>query len=119
MIIALLLIGSIVMAQSQDTTTYEYCEVVSITKNLSATAKIAAVNVFIDFGGPFQFSPENPLKDDKGNDLNFISQIDCLNYLATKGWKVGQTAMYFEQTGVSQRSFTRYTLSRPKYGIKK
>jgi len=118
-IIALFLIGSESIAQINDTTTYEYCEVISITKNLSTLASIDAVNVFIDFGGGQVYTPESPLKDDKGTALNFNSQIDCLNFLATKGWKVGQTATFFQQASMTQRSVTRYTLSRPKFGIKK
>lgn len=31
-----------------DTTTYEYCEVVAIAKNLSAISYVDAVNVFIN-----------------------------------------------------------------------
>jgi len=115
MIIAFMLAGLVAMAQTPDTTTYEYCEVVAITKNLSDIGKVGDVNVFLDFGGPFQFSPENPLKDDKEKDLIFGSQVDCLNYLAIKGWKVGQTAMYLQLGSLVQRSLTRYTLSRPKY----
>lgn len=119
MIIALLLVGSVAMAQTPDTTTYEYCEVVSITKNLSPVSKIGAVNVFIDFGRGFVFSSDNPLKDENAVDLEFISQIDCLNYLSKKGWKVGQTAMFLQQGGsLILRSVTRYTLSRPKYVVR-
>ena len=36
--------------QSTDTTTYEYCEVVAIAKNLSFLNAVDAVNVFINFG---------------------------------------------------------------------
>jgi hypothetical protein len=115
LIIALVLIGSATTGQTHDTTTYEYCEVVSITKNLSPIASVDAVNVFIDFGGGRVYSPEAPMKDDKGGDLMFYSQIDCLNYLAKKGWKVGQTTTFFQTGGVTQRSITRYTLSREKY----
>lgn len=119
MIMAFLLAGSVVMAQVPDTTTYEYCEVVSITKNLSPVAMVDAVNVFIDFGWGQVYTPEDPMKDDNGKPMNFTSQIDCLNYLAIKGWKVGQSTMFFQQSGMTQRSFTRYTLSRHKYGVKK
>lgn len=105
--------------QRKDTTTYEYCEVVSITKNLSPVATVDAVNVFIDFGRGQVFSPETPLKDDKGEELKFNSQIDCLNYLAKQGWRVGQTTTFFQTGTMTQRSITRYTLSRPKYGIKR
>ena len=118
MIIAFLLTGSVAMAQAPDTTTYEYCEVVSISKNMKSVTKTDA-NVFIDFGGGSVFTPNNPLKDDKGKDLNFISQIDCLNYLSTKGWKLGQTNIFYQQNSMAQRTVTRYTLSRPKYGPKK
>ena len=119
MIIAFCLITSVTMAQTPDTTTYEYCEVVSITKKLSPVANIGDVKVFIDFGKGFVFSSDNPLKDDNAVDLEFISQIDCLNYLSKKGWKLGQTSMYLHQGGGLMRNVTRYTLSRPKYGIKK
>ena len=118
LIIALLFIGSVTMAQTNDTTTYEYCEVVSISKNMSAVASYDA-NVFIDFGGGQIFSADAAMKDDKGVSLTFNSQIDCLNYLAKKGWKVGQTNVFYQGTGMRDRSITRYTLSRPKYGLKK
>ena len=118
MIIAFFLIGIVTMAQTNDTTTYEYCEVVSISKNMSAVVSYDN-NVFIDFGEGKIFTPEAPMKDDKGTELKFNSQIDCLNYLAKKGWKVGQTNVFYQGTGTRDRSITRYTLSRPKYGIKK
>ena len=102
-------------AQVQDTTTYEYCEVVSITKNLSPVATVDAVNVFIDFGNGKVFTPDDPMKDEKGSELKFGSQIDCLNYLAQKRWKIGQTTTFFQTGSLTQRSISRYTLSRPKY----
>jgi hypothetical protein len=119
MIIAFFLIRLGVEAQTHDTITYEYCEVVSITKNLSPIASVDAVNVFIDFGGGQVFTPDAPMKDNKGVELKFNSQIDCLNYLAKKGWKVGQTTTFFQTGGMTQRSITRYTLSKPKYEVKK
>lgn len=102
-------------AQVNDTTTYEYCEVISVTKNISAIRDICNVNLFIDFGKGNLFTPENPMKDETGNDLLFSSTVDCLNYLATKNWKVGQTSMFFQYGAAMARSYTKYTLSRPKY----
>jgi len=118
MIIAFLLIGSVAMAQTPDTTTYEYCEVISISKNMSSVTKRDA-NIFIDFGEKGIYTPDDPLKDDKGKELEFTNTVDCLNYLATKGWKVGQTNIFYQQNSMAQRTVTRYTLSKPKYGIKK
>jgi len=117
MIIAFLLIGSVAMAQTPDTTTYEYCEVVSISKNMASITKSDA-NIFIDFGEGVIFTPKDPLKDDNGKDLKFLSSVDCLNYLATKGWKLGQTNIFYQQGGMAQRTVTRYTLSRPKYVVR-
>ena len=118
LIIAFFLIGLAAIAQTHDTTTYEYCEVVSISKNMNAVTSTDA-NVFIDFGGGQIFTPDAPMKDDMGAGLTFNSQIDCLNYLAKKGWRVGQTNVFYQGTGMRDRSITRYTLSRPKYGVKK
>lgn len=103
--------------QQTDTTTYEYCEVVSISKNMSAVTSYDA-NIFIDFGGGKIFTPDNPMKDDKEVKLTFTSQVDCFNYLAKKGWRLGQSTVFYQGTGMRDRSITRYTLFRPKYRIK-
>jgi hypothetical protein len=101
--------------QSPDTTTYEYCEVVAIAKNLSFLNAVDAVNVFINFGEGKTYTPEKPMKDENGNDLNFTSHIDCFNYLGTKGWKMITSNAYQDKGTMTQRSVIHYNFSRPKY----
>lgn len=72
---------------SQESSTYtSYCEIVG-SGNFSGNK----IKISFDFGTQgfsYKASDNNTLVDEKGNELEFSSMIEALNYMAKLGWKL-------------------------------
>lgn len=72
---------------SKSNAKFEYCEIISKSRLLSAKPKI-----LVDFGQAYSFwKDRRELKDAKGKPIEFNSSIDALNYMASFGWELVNT----------------------------
>ncbi|MCX6251842.1 MAG: hypothetical protein NTX61_13960 [Bacteroidetes bacterium] len=101
---------------SQDTTKYRFVDIMGITKaggNKSAVSTLQ-VEIFLDFGKGEKYTPDEPMKDEKGNPVIFTSIIDMLNYLSQKGWFYVGVFPVEQYSGTSfERHFTHVLMKKP------
>lgn len=100
-----------------DTTTYVYCQIAAVSKYGTVAGNPFNMNLFYDFGDGKTFGPDNPLKDEKGNSLNYESSVDAITYLSKLGWTLQtSTSIYLSNWG--GRWVDRIFLKKRKYDIK-
>lgn len=77
---------TLVYSQEKEKAHTFYCEMVGSGNFLGNKIKIS-----FDFGKQafkYQASDKNQLLDEEGKPIQFLSMIDALNYMSTKGWKL-------------------------------
>jgi len=98
-----------------DTTTYIYCDASCNSKVASTVASLSDVNIFLDFGGGIQYSPDKPLIDKENRIINFTSIVDLLNYMSENKWILDKAFSSQVYSGVFARMVTHLIFKKPKY----
>lgn len=74
---------------------------------------IGKVKVLLDFGAVSQGGGEfETLQDENGKTIKFHTMIEALNYMGKRGWKVTETYLLTENTGLSSSNVIHYLLMK-------
>ncbi len=102
-----------ITALSQKADSVKYCEVVTCSKAANTYVNnVFQVNYAFDFGNGEQYTPENPIKDEEGNEIVFKGPSDMMSFMNRKGYDLISTFGFAIRSLGGDRWLTHYSFKK-------